>query len=262
MKHLAIEIADTSAKREYGLMNRKYLPKNQGMLFKFHNPTFASFWMKNTYIPLDIAFLDENGKVLQIESMSPLSTKTTYSNNRCKYALEVNKGWFCDNGVKIGSRIGGEGIKNQTKIAAASPLNSMPSSGAVPSMSEVIPGQPPASNSAPPSVNPDVQLNLTNKQKLENAELKGQKLTMICKNKEGLTMPPVTISPPFEFEKDEDGHHNKLFKAKSEQAGDWRSYLIDNIISLEVIKIDKGNSEEEKNKRDRLQTGGKNEESL
>ena len=260
MKHLAIEIADTPIKREYGLMNRKSLPKNQGMLFRFHNPVFASFWMKDTYIPLDIAFLDESGKILQIESMAPLSTRATYSNNRCKYALEVNKGWFSQNEVKVGSRIGGEGIKSRTKIAAASPLNFMPFSGAVPSMSEVTSGQPPTSNSAPPPINPDVQLNLTNKQKLEDAELKGQKLTMICKNKEGLTMPPVTISPPFEFEKDEDGHHDKLFKAKSEQAGDWRSYLIDNIISLE--KIDKGNSEEEKNKRDSLQIGGKNEESL
>ena len=71
MKKLFVELANTHIKQAYGLMDRKSLPDNNGMLFKFKYAHNLSFWMRNTYIPLDIAFLDDNGKVLQIESMAP-----------------------------------------------------------------------------------------------------------------------------------------------------------------------------------------------
>lgn len=215
-------------------MNRKYLPKNQGMLFKFHNPTFASFWMKDTYIPLDIAFLDDNGRVLQIESMTPLNTRAIYSNNQCRYALEVNHGWFTENNVKVGSRIDGEGIRRHKKIAQMTPPMPPPISGAVPGVPEAIPGQPPTGESAQPS--PDVMLNLTYKERLKDAGVKGKKLLIIYQTKGGKSLPPKIISPPFTFEKDEDGHHDAVVKAWDEQTGGWKSFLIDNILSLEEQK--------------------------
>ena len=211
-------------------MNRKYLPKNQGMLFKFRTPTFASFWMRDTYIPLDIAFLDDNGKILQIESMTPLSTGIIYSNHQCRYALEVNKGWFTKNDIAVGSRIDGEGIRSYKKIAQMPPPLP-PISGAVTGVQDTIPGQPPTGEPAQPS--PDVILNLTHKEKLKNADIKGQKLLIIYQTKGGITLPPKVISPPFTFEEDADDKHDAIVKAWDEQTGGWKSFLVDNILSLE-----------------------------
>lgn len=110
MNKLKVEIADTPLKREYGLMDRKSINANGGMLFKFPHAHYLQFWMKNTYIPLDIAFIDNNGKVLQIETMYPLSTRAVRSDYMCKYALEVNHGWFEKNNIKVGSMVMGEGL--------------------------------------------------------------------------------------------------------------------------------------------------------
>ena len=115
MKKLKIEIADTPNKRELGLMGRKNLDSDRGMLFKFPESQHLGFWMKNTYIPLDIAFLNEKGIVTQIEKMAPLSTRSIRSILPCKYALEVNKGWFDDNNIGIGDSIFGDGITHKHK---------------------------------------------------------------------------------------------------------------------------------------------------
>jgi hypothetical protein len=116
MKKLYIEVADTYSKKEKGLMYRKQMAKDEGMLFKFAYPNRLSFWMQNTYIPLDIAFLDDNGKILQIEEMIPLSTRPISSNEHCRYALEVNRGWFKENKIHVGNYI--DGINHQKKTAA------------------------------------------------------------------------------------------------------------------------------------------------
>lgn len=105
MDKLYIEIADTPIKREYGLMDRKALASNRGMLFKFPQPNRLSFWMRNTYVPLDIAFINEEGRITQIEKMFPLSTRSVRSNSDCKYALEVNSDWFKNNNISVGDRI-------------------------------------------------------------------------------------------------------------------------------------------------------------
>ena len=110
MNKLKVEIADTMLKRAHGLMDRKCMSENNGMLFKFPSAHYLQFWMQNTYIPLDIAFLDNQGKVLQIETMYPLSTRAVRANYMCKYALEVNEGWFRRNNVKVGSLVMGEGL--------------------------------------------------------------------------------------------------------------------------------------------------------
>lgn len=113
MNRLKVEIADTNLKREYGLMDRKSLIANGGMLFKFPYVHYPSFWMKSTYIPLDIAFIDDNGKVLQIEEMYPLSTRAIRSEYMCKTALEVNHGYFKKNNITVGSYIIGEGLTHE-----------------------------------------------------------------------------------------------------------------------------------------------------
>jgi uncharacterized protein len=100
---VAAEIADTQHTRTYGLMNRKSLAKNSGMLFVFNTEKYLSFWMKNTYIPLSIAYIDKKGVIRDIQHMKPLDTSVTYpSKYPVKYALEVNRGWFKKNNIKPG----------------------------------------------------------------------------------------------------------------------------------------------------------------
>lgn len=110
---LFTEICDDDVSRQKGLMYRKHLGQNQGMLFVFSCEDYYSFWMKNTYIPLDIAFIDSSGKIVDIKSMYPLSVKAVKSNKPCKYALEVNRGWFDDNKISVGNFLWG-GVKTSS----------------------------------------------------------------------------------------------------------------------------------------------------
>ena len=224
MKKLFVEIADNNQKRSYGLMDRKSLAHNGGMLFRFPESNKLSFWMANTYIPLDIAFLDDDGRILQIESMTPLSMRTISSKNSCRYALEVNHGWFRDNGIKIGNYISGVGISDLNKLAQMSPqmdATMIPPDPASPS---------PQQQQLP---NPDVKLDLSFKEKLERADLQGKDLIAIYQTKGGIVLPPKVISPPFEFEEDADGKHDAIVKVWDNQTAGWKSFIIDNIISLE-----------------------------
>jgi len=102
---ITVEIADTSEKRMTGLMYRKNLGENDGMLFIFPGEEIHSFWMKNTLIPLSIAFIKEDGTIFQIEDMEPETETTHPSKIPAKYALEVNKGWFTSNNITAGDKI-------------------------------------------------------------------------------------------------------------------------------------------------------------
>ena len=104
-KILHIETADSPFKRSVGLMYRKKLDPNSGMLFVFPDSDQRSFWMKDTHIPLSIAYIDENGIITNIEKMNPLETTGVKSSKPCKYALEVNQGWFAKNGISAGDKI-------------------------------------------------------------------------------------------------------------------------------------------------------------
>jgi uncharacterized protein len=105
---LRAEVADTSQASENGLMFRDSLPEDQGMLFVFEQPKTASFWMRNTKIPLSIAYADSTGKILEIESMKPLDETVVPSvSDQVAYALEVNQGWFDRHGIAPGAKIGG-----------------------------------------------------------------------------------------------------------------------------------------------------------
>ncbi len=104
---LKVKIAATQTTREEGLMFVESLPSDQGMLFIFDDEKPRSFWMKNTYIPLDIIFLDSTGKVINFyESAEPLNELKRYpSNAPAKYALEVNGGWGRANNLKEGDKV-------------------------------------------------------------------------------------------------------------------------------------------------------------
>ncbi|MCL2441857.1 MAG: DUF192 domain-containing protein [Treponema sp.] len=96
------EIARTHDERQQGLMYRKNLPDGEGMLFIFERDQVLSFWMKNTYIPLSIAYIAYNGKIIDIKDMYPHNETPVTSSRSARYALEVPQGWFSRVGVKEG----------------------------------------------------------------------------------------------------------------------------------------------------------------
>ncbi len=103
---LIVEIADSPSKWERGLKYRDTLAENAGMFFIFPQDGFHPFWMKDTKIPLDIAFIDKNFYILDIDSMTPFDTlQLHFAQKPFRYALEVNKGWFKKHGIKKGTRI-------------------------------------------------------------------------------------------------------------------------------------------------------------
>lgn len=103
---LKIEVVQSDEARAKGLMFREELPEDQGMLFVFPNEHTLSFWMRNTFIPLDIAFINANGKIVDIQRMEPLDESKSYiSAAPALYALEVNAGWFERHKLKEGSQV-------------------------------------------------------------------------------------------------------------------------------------------------------------
>lgn len=101
------EVAASFASRAQGLMYRKVLGGNEGMLFVFPGDEPLCMWMRNTYVPLSVAFMDRNGVILNIEDMQPQSDDTHCAVAPARYALEMNQGWFAKRGVKAGMKIGG-----------------------------------------------------------------------------------------------------------------------------------------------------------
>ena len=102
---LKAKIAKKTRDQALGLMFIKDMASDQGMLFTYPQPQRLSFWMKNTTIPLSIAFIDENYKIFQIEDLIPGNEESVKSNSPGIGALEVNQGWFKQNNIKIGDKI-------------------------------------------------------------------------------------------------------------------------------------------------------------
>jgi len=102
---VVVEVADTPHLRNRGLMFRESIPENSGMLFSFPDNSQRSFWMKNTHVPLSIAFIDQDGFIDSIERMKPHCLENTYSMGEAPYALEMNEGWFHRNGFSRGTRV-------------------------------------------------------------------------------------------------------------------------------------------------------------
>jgi len=101
------EVAADFASRSRGLMHREALAPNAGMLFIFDTPGAQCMWMKNTLIPLSVAFLDDGGEIINIADMTPHSEQAHCAARPARYALEMNRGWFAARGIKPGMRLGG-----------------------------------------------------------------------------------------------------------------------------------------------------------
>ena len=107
-KHaLKVEIVETDAQREKGLMFREKLGRDEGMLFLYDEPGYHAMWMKNTLIPLSVAFLDRDGVILNIEDMEPQTLDAHQSAGPSIYAIETNKGWFARKKIKAGDKVVG-----------------------------------------------------------------------------------------------------------------------------------------------------------
>jgi len=109
-----ISIAEGPIELEQGLQYVRALPDKSGMLFSFKTPRVLSFWMKNTYLPLDIAFIDKDQRIVKIQGMVPLSLKSVSSGSPCLMALEVPMGMFKSMGIDVGHKV--ELDKNNKKI--------------------------------------------------------------------------------------------------------------------------------------------------
>ena len=101
------EVADTEPTRRIGLMHRSSLPDNNGMLFIFDIPDLQCFWMRNTPLPLSIAFIADDGTIINIADMAPQTDDAHCSARPVRYALEMAQGWFATHGIQAGNRIGG-----------------------------------------------------------------------------------------------------------------------------------------------------------
>lgn len=104
-----VEVADEPAERQQGLMDRKSLEEDRGMLFIFPEDQVLAFWMKNTSLPLSIAYIDSSGVIREIHDMEPLSLRPVYSRVSVRYALEVNQGRFAELGIEPGHQVFFEG---------------------------------------------------------------------------------------------------------------------------------------------------------
>jgi uncharacterized protein len=107
MHNVRAQVAATPAQRQIGLMFRREMPVHEGMLFVFEAPAPQCFWMRNTLLPLSIAFLRDDGTVVNVEDMEPMTETSHCSAEPVRYALEMNKGWFAKRGLKSGSKLGG-----------------------------------------------------------------------------------------------------------------------------------------------------------
>lgn len=101
------EVATTPAQREQGLMMREKIGANEGMVFVFEGPADVCMWMKNTPLPLSVAFIDGDGKIVNIEDMQPQTMESHCAKRLVRYALEMNLGWFKQKNVKPGAVISG-----------------------------------------------------------------------------------------------------------------------------------------------------------
>ena len=101
------ELASTPQQREIGLMFRNAMPANDGMLFVFEQPGQQCFWMRNTLIPLSVAFIGDDGTVVNIDDMKPQTLDSHCSAKPVRFVLEMNEGWFAKRGIKAGSRLRG-----------------------------------------------------------------------------------------------------------------------------------------------------------
>ena len=108
MYRIDTQLAQTPQQREIGLMFRKEMPQQEGMLFIFEVPGVQCFWMRNTVLPLTAAFVADDGTIVNLADMQPMTEDSHCSAKPVRYVLEMNQGWFTKRGIKAGSKLGGE----------------------------------------------------------------------------------------------------------------------------------------------------------
>jgi len=102
---LNLEVARTPDEHQVGLMYRQELPTDSGMLFVYDRPATEGYWMHNTYVPLSIAWIGQEGTIVDIQDMQPLTDDVHWPTSAYWYALEANQGWFYNNGVGVGQQV-------------------------------------------------------------------------------------------------------------------------------------------------------------
>jgi len=105
---LDVQLAQTPQERQIGLMFRKDMPQHEGMLFVFEQPATQCFWMRNTLIPLTAAFVADDGTIVNLADMKPLSDESHCSTKPVRFVLEMNQGWFAKRNIQAGYKLGGQ----------------------------------------------------------------------------------------------------------------------------------------------------------
>lgn len=108
MQNISAEVAATDRERAIGLMHRTQMGTHEGMLFIFERPGVQCFWMKNTLIPLSIAFIDDDGTIVNTDEMKPQTLDSHCSDRPVRYVLEMNTGWFKKRALTTGSKLTGQ----------------------------------------------------------------------------------------------------------------------------------------------------------
>lgn len=227
MTKIRAEIVRNHRDLATGLMERKHLPKNAGMLFDFGMDQELSFWMKNTYLPLQIAFINSEGIVKHIASMVPLSTRAVRSPFNCRYALEVNEGWFDDNNIRTGAT-----------VEVPDFVDSDPQIGSSPDQENQLPNDSNEQNKEQAEKSPELVIEQSFKDVLIAANDYALPVIIEYVTKEGNSLPPKMISPPYIFGNTSDGDMNGLVTVWDEQEASYKSFVVDNILAL---KDSKGN---------------------
>jgi uncharacterized protein len=112
MHNIVAEVAATPQQRQIGMMMRTEMAQHEGMLFAFEQPTRQCFWMRNTLLPLSIAFVTDDGRIVNISEMQPQSDDTHCSEEPVRWVLEMNKAWFSKRGIKPGTKLKGKPFGN------------------------------------------------------------------------------------------------------------------------------------------------------
>ena len=107
MNVIDAQVATTEDQRMTGLMFRQEMPQHEGMLFVFDYPTQQCFWMKNTILPLSVAFISDDGTIVNVDEMKPQTLDAHCSAKPVRYVLEMNTGWFSRKGIKAGAKLEG-----------------------------------------------------------------------------------------------------------------------------------------------------------
>jgi uncharacterized membrane protein (UPF0127 family) len=222
MSKLKAEIVKEHKDLATGLMGRKHLPKNAGMLFDFGSDQPLAFWMKNTYIPLQIAFISSSGVVKQISNMVPMSTRSIRSQSSCRYALEVNEGWFEDNNVKTGATVA---IPGATEVPSPQGIGEPDKS----------PLDPTGTKKEQEKPSPAIVIEQSFKDILAAVSDNGISVVVEYVTKEGNPLPPKMISPPFELGDTAEGDVNGLITVWDDQRARYTSLLVDNITGIKDV---------------------------